>query len=226
MLARPGCPVCHAGRKVATSYLENLLWGSVNDRETRGRLDQSGGFCSQHSRDLLGFSGERLGTAIIQQALLKEALRRLQRTTTPATRSWIQRLQSNWRGGGNDESDAGEGSLRSKGTCPVCDHQQTHERRSVEALVAHVPGELEEPLRQAGGLCWNHLDQALSRCQDPESHAALVTLHESCWEEVIAHLGEFIRKRDYRFSHEPITAAEAEGIQKAMTILTGEYPVP
>lgn len=224
MLEMPGCPVCHAGHKASRQLLENLLWGSVNDPETREKLDQTLGFCGQHSRDLLTFSGERLGTAIIQQAMLKEALRRLKDSAVPPQRTWLQRIQA---GVGRPDSDPIDSSpLRSKGSCPVCHHRYEQETRSIEALVENLVNDLEKPLLAAGGLCWDHLSRALAKSHDPTVYRALAALQTQIWQEVIGHLGEFIRKRDYRFSGEPISDAEGASMQRSIAILTGEYPVP
>jgi hypothetical protein len=224
MLEKPGCPVCHAGYKAARQLLENLLWGSVNDPATREELDQAMGFCGQHSRDLLTFSGERLGTAIIQQAILKEALRRVEDSADPPQRTWLQRFQA---GVGRPDSDPADSSpLRSKGSCPICQHQYVQETRSLEALVEHLVDDLNRPLLAAGGLCWDHLGRALAMSHDPTAYRALVALQAQIWQGVIRDLGEFIRKRDYRFSSEPISDAEGASMQRSMAILTGEYPVP
>jgi hypothetical protein len=223
MLEKPGCPLCHVAEKVGRAYLENLLWASVNDPELRGKLDESLGFCGRHSRDLFTFSGERLGTAIIQQAMLKEALRRLHRAQPPGQRSVFQRIQVGLKREGEMAAEAA--ALPPKGACPVCQHQHKWVKRSREELLAHLVGDLDAPLRAAGGLCWDHLDQALAT-GDAQTFAALVELHAGLWEETIGHLGEFIRKRDYRFSHEPVTEAEASSMQRAIAILTGEYPPP
>lgn len=224
MLAKPGCPLCHVGHKVARSYLENLLWGSVNDPPTRAKLDQTLGFCGQHSRDLLSYAGERLGTAIIQQAMLKEALRRLKRSGQPARQPGLQRQLAALFKPPTSSGDS-PAALSPKGDCPVCTHRWEMERRSLEVLVEHLVDDLEIPLEEAGGLCWDHLDRALSICRD-QAFPTLAALQVRVWEETIADLGEFIRKRDYRFSHEPLSDAETVSMVRTIAILTGEYPVP
>jgi hypothetical protein len=222
---RTGCPVCHVGHKVARSYLENLLWGSVNDRETRERLDQVLGFCGPHSRALLAYQGERLGTTIIEQAMLKEALRRLQQVSVPEKRPGVSRqLAGLFRA--QSTAPPSPRALPAKGSCPVCDHQVEMERRSLESLVQHLVGDLDTLLQQAGGLCWDHLDRALALAPAPEVVKVLLAIHSQAWQETIDHMGEFIRKRDYRFSQEPLSDQEAVSMLRAIAILTGEYPPP
>lgn len=217
---QPGCPLCHIGQKTAHSYLDNLLWGSVNDPELRAELDKLLGFCGPHSRQMMTFQGERLGVAIVQQAMLEEALRRLQMAGAPPARSLSQRL-------GLRKSGADDGSppvLAPTGQCPVCAKQTEIEARALDALVENLVNDLDEPLRKAGGLCWQHLNRALQRCADASTQSALVELQSAAWSELVDHLGEFIRKRDYRFQHEPISDAEAVAIGQSIEALTGHYP--
>lgn len=217
---QPGCPLCHIGQKTAQSYLDNLLWGSVNDPELRAELDKLLGFCGQHSRQMMTFQGERLGVAIVHHAMLKEALRRLQRAGAPQSRSLYARLGLRKSGSGDDSPPV----LEPAGECPVCAKQTEIEARALDALVENLVDDLDGPLRQAGGLCWEHLGLALQRCGDAATQARLVEVQSAVWNGLVGHLGEFIRKRDYRFQHEPITDDEADSIGQAIAALTGQYP--
>lgn len=215
MLQQPGCPICHVGRKVARSQIDALLYDSVTDRDSREKLAASMGFCSAHSRELLTFSGERLGATIIEWALLREAQRRLQRTAPAAGPSLRQRLRG--------QPAAGSG-LTAAEPCPVCANQATQEARSLRELLEHLVGDLDAPLRTAGGLCWPHLDRAISAASDPRVHSTLVSLHTEVWQVLIDHMGEFIRKRDYRFSDETPSDDETAAVERAIEALTGAYP--
>ncbi len=217
ILERPGCPICHVGRKTARGRLDALLYDSVNDPETRERLAGVMGFCSAHSRELLSFQGERLGATIIEQAVLKEAMRRLQAPAPPGSagmRGWLRP--------GSRQGDAPP--LGAAGPCPVCADQADIEQRSLRSLMEHLVGDLEKPLEQAGGLCWPHLELALATHRDAGARAALVAVHSRVWQQLIDEMGEFIRKRDYRFSHETISEVETRAVERAIAALTGEYP--
>jgi hypothetical protein len=216
-LERPGCPVCHVGRKTARGRLDALLYDSVNDPESRERLAQVMGFCSDHSRELLTFPGERLGATIIEQAVLKEALRRLQ-SLGPANPTGLR----GWLRAGGQPPDAAP--LGVAGPCPVCADQADIEQRSLRSLMEHLAGDLDAPLEQAGGLCWRHLELALRTSRDSAARASLVAVHTRVWQQLVDEMGEFIRKRDYRFSHETITEAETRAVERAIAVLTGEYP--
>lgn len=217
---QPGCPLCHIGQKTAHSYLDSLLWDSVNDPELRAELDKLLGFCNQHSRQMMTFQGERLGVAIVHHAMLKEALRRVQRVGAPPSRSLSARLGLR-RSGANDD---GPPVLEPAGQCPVCAKQAEIEERALDALVENLVDDLDGPLRSAGGLCWDHLSKALQRCRDVSAQAALVEVQSAVWNGLVGHLGEFIRKRDYRFHHETISDEEASSIGQAIAALTGHYP--
>ena len=67
---------------------------------------------------------------------------------------------------------------------------------------------------------------ALALAPAPEVVDVLLAIHGQVWQETIDHMGEFIRKRDYRFSHEPLSEQEATSVLRAIAILTGEYPLP
>lgn len=216
MLQKPGCPICHVGRKAAHSQIDALLYDSVTDKDSREKLAESMGFCAAHSRELLSFPGERLGATIVEWAVLREAQRRLQRSTPASAPGIRQRLRG---------QPAGESSLAPAGPCPVCKNQAELEARSLRELLEHLIGDFDGPLRAAGGLCWPHLELAMRSASDPARHAALVQLHGEVWQVLVDQMGEFIRKRDYRFSGETISDEETVAVEKAITVLTGAYPV-
>ena len=214
-LQQPGCPICHVGRKVARSQIDAMLYDSVTDKEGREKLAESMGFCSAHSRDLLTFPGERLGATIIEWALLREAQRRLQRSAPSAGPSLRQRL----RGQGTAAS-----SLGADDPCLICANQAELEARSLRELLEHLVDDLDAPLQAAGGLCWPHLDLAMRSASDPRIHGRLVSLHDQVWQELIDQMGEFIRKRDYRYSQETISDDETAAVERSIEALTGTYP--
>jgi hypothetical protein len=216
MLQKPGCPICHVGRKMAHGQIDTMLYDSVTDKDSREKLAESMGFCAAHSRELLSFPGERLGATIVEWAVLREAQRRLQRSTPAAAPGIRQRLRG---------QSAGESSLMPAGPCPVCKNQAELEARSLRELLDHLVGDFEVPLRAAGGLCWPHLELAMRSASDPAVHGSLVKLHSEVWQGLIDQMGEFIRKRDYRFSNETITDEETAAVEQTICVLTGVYPV-
>lgn len=219
ILTEPGCPICRLGKKVGHSTLANFLWESVNDPDLRGELDKSRGFCDEHHRETLTFQGERLAAAIVQWAVMKEALRRLQASKAPLSKSLMGRLR-----GDRNQKEAAP-ALKPAGPCPVCALVAESERRSLQTLLKHLVPDFEVGLQMAGGLCWSHLGQALQMSGDEATFAALVQVHGEIWAQLVTDLGEFIRKRDYRFQHEALTEAETISIRRAIDVLTGEPPL-
>jgi hypothetical protein len=223
LVDKPGCPVCHLGQEAGHHYLDGLLWESVNDPGVRDGLLDSLGFCGRHSRELLTFAGERLGIAIIQRAVLQEALRNLQDNPTAGGRNLLQRLQDDLLNRRDATGWAEEGTVLAP--CPACAHQAEVEERALQELLVHLGADLAEPLQQAGGLCWPHLQQALRLCDAPATCTALVTMHRRLWSELVDNLSEFIRKKDHRFQSETVTGAERVAIDRSIAVLTGEYPI-
>jgi len=221
--ASPGCPICHVGMAADRKYLDSLLWESVNDTGVRHELTQSLGLCSRHSRTLLMFPGGRLGVAILQRAIVQEALRQLQNQPAPAARSRLPWLQNGFLNSASSTNWAGDGAAAHP--CPACVHQAAVEERALRELLAHLVADLDAPLRQGGGLCLPHLQQALRLGKTPQTRAVLVEIHSTLWSELEESLSQFIRKKDYRFQDEQVTDQERMAIDRSMAVLTGEYPI-
>ncbi len=205
-----GCPICHYGRQSGRKYLDGVMYESVNDFGLRQRLIKNMGFCEFHSQEMLTFPGAKLGAAIIEQAMLKEALRRME-ATSPGRNSFFS------RGSKSDPSH----SAPDRNTCPACLHEQASERRAIEDLLTHWDDDWAGLLEESGGMCFNHLVLALHLA--PKATAkTLKQMHERQWRELIARLDEFIRKQDYRFRQEVISEEEGVASRRTIAILTGE----
>jgi hypothetical protein len=189
------------------------MYESVNDFGLRQRLIKNMGFCALHSQEILTFPGAKLGAAVIEQAMLKEALRQMSRAS--ASRGSIfsrghKRIHTSLISQRND--------------CPACLHEQDAEQRAIEELVAHWDDAWADLLENAGGMCFNHLMIAL-RLAPKSVSSTLKAIHERLWEILIAQLGEFIRKQDYRFRDEEISMEEGASSYRAVAVLTGESKI-
>ncbi len=206
MAQEPGCPVCHYEQQAGAHFLDGLLYESVNDFGLRQQLTRSLGFCAYHSWVSLTIPGTRLGTAIIEQAMLKEAIRRLQ-GQSPGRRSLLGKRPSL-----PEENRA----------CPVCVHEAEAAARAIADLMEAWDATWAGLLESAGGLCYNHLRHAIHLAPNPATARALKDLHARLWQQVVDHLDEFIRKHDYRFREEAILDEESMALRQAICILTGE----
>jgi hypothetical protein len=219
-MAKEGCPICNLGARAGNQYLDSLLWESVNDPEIRDELTDALGLCGRHTRELFTFPGERLGTAIIQRAVLKEAMERLQGKKPQARRNLLQNISHQWL---KTRITATDPAVPSVNPCPACGQQSTAENRAMITLLEHLIDDLDAPLRQVGGLCWPHMQMALAYPQEAETHARLLQLHQEVWGELLADLDELIRKYDYRFKAESATERERHAVERSVTVMTGEY---
>lgn len=221
VLAEEGCPICRLSHELVHKYLDGLLYESVNDPGIRAALVESLGFCHRHSRELLTFPGERAGVAIVQRAVLQEALRRLPILAAEAPPTFLQKLQD--RFAISNELPEQERSIATyQEACPACSQQAQVEQRALQTLVEKLVDDLAEPLQTAGGLCLPHLEQALRTSQQPATRTLLLQLHQTLWEQLVGHLSEFIRKQDHRFRREPITDDERAAVERSIAVLTGE----
>jgi hypothetical protein len=220
MAEKSGCPVCHVGHEAGHFYLDNLLWESVNDPGLRTEILASLGFCERHYRQLMNFGGERLGVAIIQKAVMQEAVRHLEGRPTPARRSFAQRLQDRFR-----RSESGINSTDGGvplDACPTCRHKAEVEERTIEGLLANLVDDLDATLEQVGGLCWAHLQRTVRLCEDDQSRALLIEMHHRLWSQTVEDLGQFIRKLDHRFRDEVPTEATRWSVERSIAIITSE----
>jgi hypothetical protein len=221
VLVNTGCPICRLSHQMVHDYLAGLLWESVNDPGIRASLVAALGFCGPHSRELLTFPGERIGVAILQNAVMLQALQRLPVLATLTQPTLLQKLQDRLAVVNEQPAkDAELGTLRR--SCPACLQQAQIEARAVQTLVEHLIGDLEKPLRRAGGLCLPHLEQALHASKQPAQRQVLIHMHRQLWEQLTTQLGEFVRKQDHRFHKEKITDEERAAIERSIAILTGE----
>jgi hypothetical protein len=72
-LQEPGCPICWLAAAASKRWLQALFHEYINDAGVRLRLRSSGGFCSRHTRQMLGI-GDPLGGSILYADVLRDSL--------------------------------------------------------------------------------------------------------------------------------------------------------
>jgi hypothetical protein len=224
-----GCSLCrlreHSGRK----YLSWLLHEQVNDMATRLRLAESWGFCSYHAWQFQELEWKRskdgMGTAILWEWLV-ERYRAILRQHLEVPVIPKKRLFRRWpRRRRSSTADQLLRAFAPQGSCPVCASQQHSERYALWVLSQHLA--VEESFRalykQSTGLCMPHFRVALEAEQDEQVVRFLLEIQLETLTRLGGELGEYLRKHDYRFAHEPY-GSEADAFIRATEILVGKKP--
>jgi hypothetical protein len=95
--------------------------------------------------------------------------------------------------------------LAPRAECPACAYRATLEAVYIETLIDHLSdSEFVARLREADPLCLAHFGHAIEGVCDGELFRILRDVQLEHWEALVAELGEFIRKNDHRFQHEPV----------------------
>ena len=187
---REGCPLCVLMRYSVAAFLENFLYECVNDPSVRKKLHTGLGFCPRHSWQLRKF-GDGFGQAIIYADLLELAGGRL------GGRANAKRSKRGAPSKCVTDRSAG-------GQCMVCKLEREAEERYLATFLdgSNEP-ELRDAYQKGPGLCVPHIVAALQRCNDDMPIEWIMRIESQKIKDLISELKEYLRKHDYRFSHEP-----------------------
>jgi len=207
-LPQPGCVVCRLGRDVETKYIEDVLYSKTTAIETRAEWREARGLCLYHARQLDQI-GHALGVSLFYQDILM-TLREL--LAKPSRGQAVRRLGKK----------ALVETLSPQVECPACAYRDTLEAVYIEVWLDHLldPDYLEQ-VRAADPLCLPHLRQAIRQVADAPRFAQLRQVQLEHWEALIAELGEFVRKNDYRFQHEEV-GREGSAWLRAVDAVAGQ----
>jgi hypothetical protein len=129
LLSEPGCPLCRLRAQTARSYLDSVLWESVNDGGFRDRLLAGRGFCPTHAREVLSLdrdqSGGSLGAAILYASVIRQRLEELHALPSEP----------------NGRSRKVVSSARLPADCPVCEQVVISERNAVDGFLSRLDRE-------------------------------------------------------------------------------------
>ncbi len=205
--AQQPCPLCDLATKAVASYLDSLLYESVNDPGLRQDIREARGLCNTHAWQLRTLSGAALGVALIYRDVLETVLQLIRQSKYrhPQPLS-LQRLQGAL---GGEQPPAGTAdlvaALAPQNTCPACRHQRRVEDVYLGTLIDALDDEdMRLAFRASNGLCLPHFRRALQLVGDEAAFNRLVEIEAACLERLDVELSEFIRKHDYRFAHEPM----------------------
>lgn len=220
-LAVAGCPLCRAGEDGVERYLRFILHEFVNDPATRSRLADAWGFCRRHAWHFLRLEWatmrDGLSTAVISEALVKSAEEVLDgylRDAAPAARG---------KRGMRAKLEKLLRALTPTGVCPACDLQARHEAYTLTVLLTVLEeAAWRERLSRSDGLCLFHLRRALAGKEAGDRVQWIVEDHRRRLRELLTDLEEYIRKHDYRFSHEPY-GQERDAMVRGTAALAGSW---
>ena len=225
-LSEPGCVVCRLNVDSADEFLDSLLWESVNDPLKRQEVRRSLGFCHKHAWLLVRASAS-VGVAIIAQDLFERVLETIDKASFDALPALsLRRVHEVVDSKQPSAATAGlVAQLTAQAPCPACVWEEKMERIYLDALVQNLRGEdgLLAEFEKSDGLCLPHFRQALACVRDRATFEALVSAQRAIWERLVDHLGESIRKNDYRFQHEA-WGEESGAWLRAIAALVGTRP--
>jgi hypothetical protein len=202
-----GCPLCRLGSRAAERFLNTLNYEGINDPGLRQALRAARGLCRAHAWQLARLRGSPLGVALIYRSVIADLLELIEEEPSTASRG---------RRGARKRFEPGQ-------PCPACRAENEAVDRYAGALLAGLGDEsLISSLDQAGGLCLPHLVHALELAT-PAQAQVLRAGQASIYRRLHAELGEFIRKHDHRFRHEPL-GSEADSWRRAIAAIVGPQP--
>jgi hypothetical protein len=226
---RRGCPICALALVVVGQYLDSIVYESVNDPPTRMGLVAARGYCNDHSWQLRDMRAG-LGSALIYRDILRHVmdsiadrpsggrLRLFRSRRNPA--SVLSKITA--RMNGSDAIAVGQSLSDPHTACPACQVRERSEIRYIGVLLEHI-GEIEfiEVFRVTGGLCIVHLDQATAVASSEAALDRLLSIQVELMQSLDSELGEFLRKQDYRFRHEPM-GSEGDSWIRALAMVAGQ----
>jgi hypothetical protein len=204
-----GCAVCRLARRSSDSYLHALIYEGVTDVKLRETLRDARGLCYRHGWRLAGQRGAVLGTAIIYRDVINTLVKALEANANTAPRLF-----------GRGQPGLSR-ALAPSVDCPACVLERDAEERSVKILLNHLDdAAIAATYRQAGGLCLPHFQLAIGNGSQTQGQT-LAGWQAETWARLRDELDELIRKHDYRFRSEPVTANEADSWERALAAVVG-----
>lgn len=215
------CPICKLTLNAVEKYLDSYLYENVNDPCIRSDLRQARGFCADHAWRMLHTLTGTLGIAITYQdmvATLRRALEIEQGRARSAFRSrfWLPRKMAI-----NAHRILGEfvDRLQGKAQCPACRHAEEIEDMYIFFALQLLDDD-DVASRVAGRLCIRHFYLAVKQTRNQHHLDILISSQLAQLQHLETELAEFIRKNDYRFTHEGF-GSEGDSWRRATLHVSG-----
>lgn len=222
-----GCPVCTMTLDSVTRYLAAIVYEYINDPRTRDPLVTGRGYCNSHSWQLRT-AGASLGAAFVYRDVLRHVADEIERRPAGGRLDLFNSGQGGVRGrlaslvgrGADGEGDRSVADPHR--ACPACRERTRSELSYLQTVLDHIhDDQLADALGAAGGLCLVHLDLAASLGRDEAAVARLLEVERQCLQCLTDEVSEFIRKNDYRFTHE-VMGEEGDSWIRAIEAAAGK----
>lgn len=222
-LKKPGCPVCRLEHEAAVQSVDAFLWENTNDASVRQPINDAYGFCPEHSRLLVAkemmTSGPVLGVNIVYALLAKKVSQELQRVHEKPRLFWRRKVK---RG----STEGNHWLLVPHADCPLCKLAAESGANVLATLFELLTGQEKEFSRayqQSAGICLSHLRTGLEMFgeQNPAAATFLVEDTVKRLETQQAQMLEYIRKHNWEYREEKLTADEQAAWLRTLTFFTG-----
>jgi len=216
-----GCPVCFMMERNSQKDLRALFYEKVTDYETREYLSKSRGFCNWHAWMSLELKTGESGLSLIYQELLEKELVELKadlkkKPSEPSLTDLLKRIFSFKKGRKVSFLRA-----RRKAPCPICVTVGSLEKADLHMVLDSISEEeFLKKFKNSFGLCRPHLHLTLSLWEDHPNLPLLIEVHLEKFRNLLGELGEYIRKFDYRYAHEP-KGPESDSWIRAVRLFVG-----
>jgi hypothetical protein len=195
--AKDGCSVCRLTIAAVETYIDGINYEAVIDPTLRAELDPAWGFCNLHAQHWVE-RAHPLGTALIYENVLGRIERELARA---------QPIRGGVLAGiGSRLGSKACTLLRPWGQCSICRERDREEHLITAALATGLATDPAfcEAYGHSNGVCLPHLRMALCHAKDKRAFELLRKHALVDHRRIREQLQEIKRKRDYRFSDEPV----------------------
>lgn len=227
-LKKPGCPTCRIFRQASERALESFLWENVNEPDVRQGILDSYGFCPAHTRVMVArevlTSSLPLGTNIIYEHLGRVVAGELKSLRLGSPGGGINAmLASLLRRVGFKRVQAGP--LPPRGVCPACLAGTNAALNSLHVLCDEVQkeGDVRQAYLGSDGLCLPHLRLAVGNHSSIFATGVTLLIDDAVkrLEDQSRDMKEFIRKNNWSYRDEKLTAEEDTAWRKTLGFFTG-----
>ncbi len=222
---KDGCPICRLAHEAAVQSIAAFLWEHANDSQAREPVNKSLGLCPPHTRLLvaseLSSSGTLPGVHMIYELLAKKASESLltaQKNTR--TTNFFRKLLPFMK-------TSRQEILKATGTCPICEVTGQSALNYLSTLYEQLPrnAELRSIYEGSDGICMAHIRLGNERFADtyPQSAELINGYAADALQKNRKSMLEYIRKQNWEYSDEALTADERVAWLKTLAFFTG-YP--